>query len=191
MVFFFFFFGPFPGVNLHKKYTLRDACVCVRVCVCVCVCVCLVTQSCPISCDPMDCSPPVSSVHGILCKNTGVGCHFLLQMIFLTQGSNPGLLLCRQILYHLNLQRSPQKCILIIYLKVVFTSFCQLKKCCLCLFSILLPFKHILSQYFQVSSLSPSSLIDFPLISKLFSQVPSNSPVESGRRVVSEVYILY
>ena len=25
-------------------------------------------------------------------KNTGVGCHFLLQGIFLTQGSNPGLL---------------------------------------------------------------------------------------------------
>ena len=33
-------------------------------------------------------------------KNTGVGCHFLLQGIFLTQGSNPGLLHCRQILYH-------------------------------------------------------------------------------------------
>ena len=32
-------------------------------------------------------------------KNTGVGCHFLLQEIFLTQGSNPHLLLCRQILY--------------------------------------------------------------------------------------------
>ena len=32
-------------------------------------------------------------------KNTGVGCHFLLQGIFLTQGSNPGLLHCRQILY--------------------------------------------------------------------------------------------
>ena len=31
-------------------------------------------------------------------KNTGVGCHFLLQGIFLTQGSNPGLLHCRQIL---------------------------------------------------------------------------------------------
>ena len=29
-------------------------------------------------------------------KNTGVGCHFLLQGIFLTQGSNPGLLHCRQ-----------------------------------------------------------------------------------------------
>ena len=29
-------------------------------------------------------------------KNTGVGCHFLLQGIFPTQGSNPGLLHCRQ-----------------------------------------------------------------------------------------------
>ena len=33
-------------------------------------------------------------------KNIGVGCHFLLQGIFLTQRSNPGLLHCRQILYH-------------------------------------------------------------------------------------------
>ena len=42
----------------------------------------------------MDHSPPGSSIHGILHdKNTGVGCHFLLQGIFLTQGSNPGLLL--------------------------------------------------------------------------------------------------
>ena len=31
-------------------------------------------------------------------KNTGVGCHFLLQGIFLTQGSNPGLPHCRQTL---------------------------------------------------------------------------------------------
>ena len=34
-------------------------------CVCVCVCV-LVPQSCPTLCYPMDCSPPGSSVHGIL-----------------------------------------------------------------------------------------------------------------------------
>ena len=34
-------------------------------CVCVCVCVC-VSQSCPTLCDPMECSPPGSSVHGIL-----------------------------------------------------------------------------------------------------------------------------
>ena len=44
-------------------------------------------------CNPMDCSLPGSSAHGIFPgKNTGVGCHFLLQGIFLTQGSNPHLL---------------------------------------------------------------------------------------------------
>ena len=35
-------------------------------------------------------------------KNTGVGCHALLQGIFPTQGSNPGLPHCRWILYHLS-----------------------------------------------------------------------------------------
>ena len=48
----------------------------------------LVTQSCLILCDPMDCSPPGSSVMGFCSKNTGVGCHFLLQGIFLAKGSN-------------------------------------------------------------------------------------------------------
>ena len=37
-------------------------------------------------------------------RNTGVDCHFLLQRIFLTQGSNLSLLHCRQILYHLSHQ---------------------------------------------------------------------------------------
>ena len=41
-------------------------------------------QSCPTLCDPMDCSPPSSSVHG----NPGVGCHALLQGIFPTQRWN-------------------------------------------------------------------------------------------------------
>ena len=37
-------------------------------------------QSCPTLCDPIDGSPPGSPVPGILPgKNTGVGCHFLLQ----------------------------------------------------------------------------------------------------------------
>ena len=40
-------------------------------------------------------------------KNTGVGSHSLLQGIFLTQGSNPGHLHCRRILYHWNHQGSP------------------------------------------------------------------------------------
>ena len=62
-----------------------------------------VTQLCLTLCNPMDCSPPGSSVHrDSPGKNTGVGCHFLLQGIFPTQGSNPGLLYCRQILYQLS-----------------------------------------------------------------------------------------
>ena len=44
------------------------------------------------SCDPMDCSPPGSSVHGHSPgKNIEAGCHFLLQGIFLTQELNPGI----------------------------------------------------------------------------------------------------
>ena len=56
-----------------------------------------VVQSCPTLCDPMDTR--------LLCpwdfvgKSTGVGCHFLLQGIFPSQGSNLGLLHCRQMLY--------------------------------------------------------------------------------------------
>ena len=40
-------------------------------------------------------------------NSTGVDCHFLLQGIFPTQGSNPGLPHCRQRLYHLSHQGSP------------------------------------------------------------------------------------
>ena len=42
-------------------------------------------------------------------KNTGVGFHSLLQGIFPTQGSNLGLVHCRQILYHLSHQGSQDK----------------------------------------------------------------------------------
>ena len=41
-------------------------------------------------------------------KDTGMGHHYLLQGIFLTQGSNLGLLHCRQILYCLNHHRNPE-----------------------------------------------------------------------------------
>ena len=44
---------------------------------------------------------------GFPSKNTGVGCHFLLQGIFPTQGSNLGLLDCRQILYQLSHGEAP------------------------------------------------------------------------------------
>ena len=62
-----------------------------------------VIQSCPTLCNPME-------LASLLCpwnspgKNTGLGCHSFLQGIFLTQGSNRGLLHCRQILYHLSHQ---------------------------------------------------------------------------------------
>ena len=68
---------------------------------------CEVTQLCLIVCNPMDCSLPGSSVPGIFPgKSTGVGCHFLLQGIFLTQGLSPGLLHCMQMLYSLTYQFS-------------------------------------------------------------------------------------
>ena len=99
---------------------------------------CLVPQSCLTLCDLMDCSPPGSSVHGILqarilewvavsfsrgssqprdrtqvswiaggfwasrvAQEYWVGSLSLLQVICPTQGSDPGLLHCKQILYHL------------------------------------------------------------------------------------------
>ena len=59
-------------------------------------------------CDPMDCCPPGSACpRDSPGKNTGVGCCALLQGIFPTEGWKPGLLHCRQILYHLSHQGSP------------------------------------------------------------------------------------
>ena len=50
-------------------------------------------QSCLTLCNPMDCSLPGSSFPwNFPDKNTAVGCHFLPQEIFQTQGSNPSLL---------------------------------------------------------------------------------------------------
>ena len=60
-----------------------------------------VAQLCPTLSDPMDC--PWNS----LGQNAGVGSLSLLQEVFPTQGLNPGLLHCRQILYHLSQQGSP------------------------------------------------------------------------------------
>ena len=66
----------------------------------------LLSQFSQALCDP--CSPPGSSVQGLSPgKNIGVSCHALLQGIFPTQESNPGLPSCRQILYRLSHQGSP------------------------------------------------------------------------------------
>ena len=54
------------------------------------LCCCCVAKSCPTLCNTMDCRPPGSSVlWDSPGKNPGVGCHFLLQGIFPTQGSKP------------------------------------------------------------------------------------------------------
>ena len=85
----------------------------------------VVIQSCHTLCDPMDCSSSGFS----LCswnfpgKNTGMVSHSLLQGIFLTQGSNPGLPHCRQVLYHLSHQGSPYICMCVyicIYIPCVY-----------------------------------------------------------------------
>ena len=63
-----------------------------------------VTRSCLTLCSPMDYSPWNSPG-----QNTGVDSHSLLQGIFPTQGLNPGVPHCRQILCHLSHKRSPNQ----------------------------------------------------------------------------------
>ena len=62
-----------------------------------------VAQSCPALCDPM-----YYTVHGILQAEYRSGSLSLLPGIFPTQGSNPGLLHCKRILYQLSHQGSPR-----------------------------------------------------------------------------------
>ena len=89
--------------------------MCFSVCMCVCfpkICSSIlylgeknmnmkVAQSCPTLCNPMDC--PWNSPG----QDTRVGSLFLLQEIFQTQGLNPGLPHCRQILYQLSHKGRP------------------------------------------------------------------------------------
>ena len=66
-----------------------------------------VAQSCPTLCDPTDYRTRLLCPWDSPGGNSAVGCHFLLQGIFPTQGSNPCLLHCRQILYHLSYREVP------------------------------------------------------------------------------------
>ena len=85
------------------KWTVKSVCVLVCVCACVYLVLLFSHQGVSNACDPINCSPPGSSVQEFpRPKITRVGSHFLLQRIFLTQGWNPwplGLLHCRQTLY--------------------------------------------------------------------------------------------
>ena len=66
-----------------------------------------VAQSSLTFCNTMYCSLHGPQSMNFPGKCTGVDCHFPLQMIFLTQGSNPGLPHFRKVLYRLSHQRTP------------------------------------------------------------------------------------
>ena len=74
----------FKGISLfHANYQIYRLRVDCRIPLCLHA---KSLQLCLTLCNIMDCSTPGSSVHGILQenKNTGVGCHALLQGVFLT-----------------------------------------------------------------------------------------------------------
>ena len=74
----------------------------------------LVTQLCSTVCNPTGCSPPGSSVPGILQAGIQEWVAIPISRGSSQPGSNPGILLCRQILYHLSHHRSPV-CLLCIW----------------------------------------------------------------------------
>ena len=91
--------GDFSGSNYRFRIPKKTRSSCCP----------LVTKSCLTLWDPMDSSPPGSSIHGDSpCKNTGVGCHFHLQGIFPGQGLDPCLLHCRWLFYHWTVLNDPQ-----------------------------------------------------------------------------------
>ena len=88
---------PVTTILVHKTKQFRYVCV-------------LVAQLNPALYDPMYRSPPGSSDHGTLeARILEWGCHGPFQGIFPTQGLNPGLLNCRQILCHPSHLGSPSR----------------------------------------------------------------------------------
>ena len=102
--------------TFHKSSNLRRVWLCFILCLDIpypcsrslyVIFVCLVTQTYSTLCDPMDHTPPGSPVHGDSSgKNTGLGCHALLQGTFLTQEENPDFPHYMWILYWLSHQRN-------------------------------------------------------------------------------------
>ena len=74
----------------------------------------------------LDYSPPGSSAReDSPGKNTGVGCHALLQGIFEIQGSDPGLLHCKRILYCLSHQGSPYIMLILCNQEIISAGVCE------------------------------------------------------------------
>ena len=78
--------------HIHTGNTCPAWCLSTMLFSVVCA-VCSVSQLCPTLCNPLDCRMPDSSVHGTFPARILRGCHFLLQEIFWTLGSNPFLCL--------------------------------------------------------------------------------------------------
>ena len=73
------------GSKLGKEYVKAVYCHAAYLTSLQSAVLCWVAQSCPTLCNPMDCSPPGSSVmRNSPGKNIGVGCRALLQGIFPT-----------------------------------------------------------------------------------------------------------
>ena len=88
---------------LHPHSNVKKVVISLHPCQHFCMCVsCSVVSDClrPHGVQPVRLLCPQDSPG----KNTGVDCYFFLQGIFLIQGSNPGLLHYRQILYCLSHQ---------------------------------------------------------------------------------------
>ena len=93
---------------LFRDWTESVLCYCLmKSLVCVIIQLCLTLWS-PGPCLPA-CQAPLSMEFSS--KNIGVGRHSFLQGIFLTQGSNPDLPPCGQILYHLSNWGNPDEII--------------------------------------------------------------------------------
>ena len=83
----------------------------------------LVSQSCPTLCDSMPVTRQIPLSMNSPGKNIGVGCHSILLGILWTQVPNPGLLHCRQTLYQLIHQGSPESSVQRLKVFVLFQTF--------------------------------------------------------------------
>ena len=91
-----------PNIGFfHRELTSENSLILYQQVYC-CYCCLMVKSLCPTFCDPMDVACQAALSMRFPRQeywNTGVGCHFLLQRVFLTQESNLHLLHCRWILY--------------------------------------------------------------------------------------------
>ena len=94
----------------YRKY-IHVWCVSTMLFSLVCV-VCSDSQLCPTLCNHLDCRMPGPSVHGTFPARILRGCHFLLQEIFWTLGSNPSPVspALQQIPYHWDIWEAPAFC---------------------------------------------------------------------------------